>query len=205
MTVSSTKGAGGTMGTPLLRRVETMKAQLDLVSAEYLEAKEQFDVARVNYEVAREKFSGVRRLAMSVQSNNDWYKWRHDHQGVQYSGLRLGEAIADVLENRAYEAAAEYWKIKATDEPARYFPLLSLERIQENLERGGFEFRTATPLREVNAALINAPAETIKKEKHGFLAARADEILKEMDWVYALEVEKAAAKIEPKPDDDVPF
>jgi len=195
------------MATPLLRRVETMKTQLDQVSEEYLNAKEYFDEARVTYEVAREKFASVRRLAVNVLSPQDWYSWRSAHQSVQYTGLKLGDAIEFVLEGRAYEAAQAYWQEIARKGKSGYRPAMTLDQIQEALERGGFEFRSTTPRREVNAALINAT--TVKKEKGWFTALRADEILKEMDFVKAIEhsriEEEKALAAKMTNDDDVPF
>ncbi len=201
------------MATPLLKRVETMKVQLNQVSEEYLAIKERFDEARVTYEVAREKFASVRRLALNVLSSQDWWTWRSQHKSVQYTGLKLGEAIANLLENHAYDVAANYWTAVARKEKkAEYLPMMGLERIQETLEHGGFEFRTSTPLREVNAALINAPE--VEKDRDLFSAARAKEILAEMEWVREFEeqqmAKEAAKKTAPKEqakkaDDDPPW
>lgn len=171
--------------TPLLRRVETMKAQLNQASQEYLAAKEQYDEARVTYEVAREKFASVRRLAFNVLSSRDWWGWRGANESVQYTGLKLGDAILFVLESYAYERTTPYWTAIARGEKAIYRPGMTIDSIQEALERGGFEFRTSTPKREVNAALINTTS--VKKEKGLFSSVRADEILKEMDYLKDLE------------------
>jgi hypothetical protein len=179
-----------------LRRVDTMVEQLDRTADEYSAAREEFDAARVRYEVARDKFASVRRLAINVLSTQDWWNWRNSHESVQYTGLKLGEAISDALENHAYDAAVQYWTARAHaargNNKPEYSPVMPLERIQETLERGGFEFRTTTPLREVNAALINAP--TVKKEKHGFKAARADEVLQEMSFIEDIERDALAKK-----------
>lgn len=167
-----------TRPTAPLRRIEAMKAELEHASNEYLGVKANFDEARVAYEVAREKFAAVRRLAMNVMTAMDWYFWRVEHEPVQYTGLKLGEAIPDLLETHAFRMAGEYWDKTISGQPATYAPFMSLERIQEALERGGFEFKSASALREVNAALINAP--DTKKVRNMFSHVRADAILNDM-------------------------
>jgi hypothetical protein len=164
------------MSTPArLRRVDTMLTQLNQSSEEYATAREEFDSARIEFEVKREKFATVRRLAQAVLSSADWWHWRAEHENVQFTGLKIGEAIAEALENHAYGRAFLYHQQKST---APFRPTLTLEQLQEAMERGGFEFRTTTPLREVNAALINL--EGVRREADGYMATNADEILKLM-------------------------
>jgi len=158
--------------SPQRRRIAAMLAQLDQTSEEYIIAKDAFDSARIEYEAAKEKFASMRRLAISVLSRDDWYRWRAEHENVQYSGLKIGDAIAEVLETRAMDSASEHWK---SDCKTPYRPAMSLDAIQETLERGGFEFRSATPLREVNAAVINL--DRAKKDGQGYKYSRSDEVL----------------------------
>ena len=54
-------------------------------------------------------------------------------------------------------------------------PEASLTQIQEALDRGGFEFRTSTPLREVNAALINLVG--VKKDGDLYVCTDAEKYL----------------------------
>jgi len=141
-----------------------MLSQLDKASKEYVVAKEEFDAARVSYEVARETFTRVRQLARAILSNDDWWHWAATHSSVQYTGLKIGDAIIEALENRAFDAALDYWSSQGSRE---FYPALTLEALQEEMERGGFEFRSSAPLREVNAALINLdPVQVIKDKNH---------------------------------------
>lgn len=87
--------------------------------------------------------------------------------------MKLGEAIIEALQNAAFEAAATHYRTRQ-----RFDPSVTLERLQEALERGGFEFRTAAPLREVNAGLIHLDG--IVKDGGRYKAADSDEILKLM-------------------------
>ncbi len=161
---------------PQLRRVESMLEQLDRTVAEYITAKDQFDSTRIAYEVAREKFAGVRRLAASVLSSTDWWSWRYDHANVRYTGLKISDAIVEALQDRAF-TAAEIHHNSGGKKP--YQPGMNLEELQDAMERGGFEFRTATPLREVNAALIQLDRTRVTKDEKMRLyrLADADEIL----------------------------
>lgn len=156
------------------RRVEVMFSQLDKTSEEYIGAKDAFDAARVEYEIAREKFASVRRLASGVLSPTDWWTWRIEHEAVQYTGLKIGEAIIEALEGYAYSAAYKHW-----ESGAPYAPSMSLEQLQETIERGGFEFRSTTALREVNGALLNL--DRIERLTSGrYRVKDADDILKSM-------------------------
>jgi len=195
------------MATQRLRRVDAMEDQLNKTGDEFRRAKENYDAARVDYEAAREKFLVVRRLALGVLSKEDWYSWRMSRTNVQYTGLKIGEAIIEALETHAVESAREHF-YKKDNPPFR--PVMSLEEIQEAMERGGFEFRTTTPLREVNAALINLDG--VKKEAHGYKSALAEEILKMMKprgddkaeaLAFATEVVNSEAK--KNDDDELPF
>jgi hypothetical protein len=127
----------------------------------------------------------------------DWYIWRMEHERVQFTGLKIGEAISDLLESFAYNRASEYWARASKGERQTYNPAMGLEQIQEELEKGGYEFRSTSALREVNASLINSL--DVRKERHFFKHARADEILKEMR---PNEADSDAPK---QDDDDVPF
>lgn len=189
------------MSTQLVRRKGTMLDQLNKASEEYVRAREAFDAARVEYDVAREKFASVRRLAANVLSGSEWWHWRFTHDSVQFTGLKIGEAIVEALEGHAYASA---WKHYEKNEP--YRPAMTLEQLQDTLERGGFEFRSTAALREVNAALMNLP-KVERAGASGYRVKNHDEILKVM---------KPKPELAPEPvmeapiyakqdDDDVPF
>ena len=164
------------MATQTLRRVEAMLEELNKTVVDYSQAKEQYDTARIAYEVAREKFASVRRLATAVLSRSDWWTWRTEHEIVQYTGLKIGEAIVEALYDCAYTSA---WGHHHKNKP--YEPAMTLEELQESMERGGFEFRTTAPLREVNAALIQfVRDERVVKEGRNYRLADSDEVLATM-------------------------
>ena len=161
------------VATTKLRRIAAMLAQLDQTSAEYIAAKDEFDSARVGYEVAREKFASVRRIAKDALSKHEWQFWLLEHANVQYSGLKIGEAIIQALESYAWTAASRFHGKEQT--VPIFDPSMTLEHLQRALEYGGFEFRTTTPLREVNAGLMNLAEVT--KEENGYKHKDADTIL----------------------------
>jgi hypothetical protein len=151
-------------------RIKAMYDQLQKTSAEYISAKEQLERSRVDFEAAKEKFAGVRRLASGMLTSLDWYKWKERNPQVQYACMSIGEATLQTLRDRAYDSAFNYM----TKEGSEFSPEMTMERILETLESGGFDFYTATPLRELNAALINLKG--ITKTDSGFRAEDADDI-----------------------------
>ena len=159
--------------TPVIRRKGVMLEQLNKASEEYVATREAFDAARIEYDVAREKFASVRRLAGNVLGPSDWWSWRFTHDTVQFTGLKIGEAIVEALQGHAYSSA---WKHYHRKEP--YRPTMTLEQLQETIERGGLEFRSGAPLREVNAALMNLPR--VERVGVGYRVKDYEEILKAM-------------------------
>ncbi len=131
-------------------RVQAIYDQLDKACQEYVDAKLIFERARVNFEAARERFGGIKKLAASMLTFRDLDAWYENHKDVAYAGMSIGDAILDMLRDRAWQAAGDYTEGKAK----KFSPWITLDGIVECLEGGGFEFKTATPLREVNGAVM---------------------------------------------------
>ncbi len=130
-------------------RKKAIEAELEKIMAEYLAKKENFEKAQVAFEATKQKFASLRRLAADMLSPGEWAVWQIEHQNVEYAGVPIGEAIVLVLRGRAWMAAGQFIEGKT----ARFMPAMNMYAITEALEKGNFEFRTPTPLREVNAAL----------------------------------------------------
>jgi len=157
----------------MANRIQAILSELERSRREYVEAKEQLDTARAIFETAREKFATVKRLASEMLPWIEWYEWEQQHQDVALAGMPIGEAILSILRTKTAEAAFTC----AANPEAKFDPDMILDEIVEALESRGFEFRSATPGREVNAALINL--EGVKKGRLGaYRAADADETLK---------------------------
>ncbi len=165
------------MATP--GRVKAITAELEKTAREYTEAKESFEQERVEFEAAREKFAGVRRLASEMLTSQDWHIWRQNHESVKFAAMPIGEAIIEVLRDYAYGAAVDFLTSSDNQDDQEFSPNLTTEKIVETLEAGGFEFRTTSPLREVNAALIKLDGVT-KLELGGYQVANTGEILEMM-------------------------
>jgi hypothetical protein len=154
-------------------RIKAIYTELEKSSIEYLAAKQKFEASRVEFAAAQERFTGIRRLASEMLTTRDWWMWVAKHPSIQYVGMTIGDAILRVLENRAYESA-----FKHAQNPQNVFlPVMTMNQLVETLEVGGFEFQTTTPLREVNAALINLKGVT--KTPRGPKISDADRILEQ--------------------------
>lgn len=152
-------------------RIKVILAELETTSNEYTVAIRNLQRARGQFEAAREKFTGIRRLASEMLTSYDWYRWREAHPGVRYAGMSIGEAILEALEEVAYTSAFNH-----VVHQREFSPDMTMDTLVPMLESGGFEFQTATPLRELNAALINLKG--VEKSGIDLRASNADEILK---------------------------
>jgi hypothetical protein len=132
-------------------RLEAILSELQRDSDDYIVAKQSFDVARVHFEAARDRLAATKALAADMMDFMDWYRWRTSHPNVKFAAGPMGEAITEVLNDCAVEEAFAF----ARGRKPKFDPFLALEQITLHLEAGGFSFRTSTPAREVNAALIN--------------------------------------------------
>ncbi len=152
-------------------RIKAIFEELEKSSADYLATKQKFDRSRVEFEAARKRFAGVRRLASEMLTTRDWRLWKSTHPQVQYVGMAIGDAIGRALEDRAWDSAFRH----AENRNYEFSPEMTMDRLMETLEAGGFEFQSATPLRELNAALINLKG--ITKTSRGFRVSDAEDIL----------------------------
>jgi hypothetical protein len=166
--------AGPTYTAPA--RVKAILAELERVAAEYVENQKQYQAAHVHFQAARERFASIKRIASEMLAFNDWNDWQAGHSNVRYAAMTIGEAIREALQVRAFDAAAA---VAPSPESARehFSPGMTLEQIAEALEKGGFEFRTSTPKREVNAALIKLDGITKNAKTEEYEIGDAAEIL----------------------------
>ena len=177
-------------------RIKAILVELDKVAAEYTDARTEFETAKVHFETARERFAVVKRIASELLGWNDWYQWQTEHQGVKFAGAGIGEAIIEALHHAAVLSA-----IDVSNESGRKFvPDMTIDGIVEALESGGFEFRTATPKREVNAALMKLEGVRKLGDSGKYEADDAYEVLEFIAGKEAVEAAKAKDD-----DDDVPF
>src|SRR6266849_4882693 len=154
-------------------RIKAIQLQLDRAALEYTDAQKEFEVARINFQAARERFAGIKRMAHDALGHGAWFDWQDEHENVRYAAMPIGEAIRQALTNNAFESAEE-----ATENPTRKFsPGMAIEEIAEVLESGGFEFQTTGHLREVNAALMRLKGTKRNKTTGDYEAADAAEIL----------------------------
>lgn len=131
-------------------RIQAIKAELDRSVTAYLAAKEECERIQVEFETAREKLGGITRLASEMLDPLDWIMWQITHTNIQYVAMPVGDAILAALHTKARISAND-----ALNDPKEKFnPAMALEEIYKALEKGGFMFRTATPMREANAALM---------------------------------------------------
>ncbi len=154
-------------------RVQAAFDELDRAAAEYTEAKRQYEEARVRFEAANKRFGSVRRLADGMLSTRDLMRWRQRHPQVRFAGMTVADAIESYLREHAYDAASAF----ASKETKSYQPWAALDTIVRELEEGGFQFRTTSPKREVNATVINLATVTKLKNAPAYKVADADEIL----------------------------
>jgi len=154
-------------------RTQAILEQLDWAAEEYNRAKEQFDQAMVRFQAARERFAGIKKMAQKVLPELQFIMWSNQHPEVRYTAMPLGEAIQQVLWSAAWEQAIRYLR----DETRTYVPERTLDAIVNDLDGGGFDFQSATPLREVNAALMRLGGIKPGKFKGSFTLENAEEIL----------------------------
>lgn len=119
---------------------------------EYSAAKEDLKRSRVRFEIAKKRIAATKELAREVMGDKEWQQWRAKTDDVKYIGVPIGKAIEQVLRDHAHQCVFMHTHVDPTQAGT---VALSLEQIAEVLDKGGFEFRSIAPLREVNAALIN--------------------------------------------------
>ena len=166
-------------------RIAAVYDEVDKAHSDYLEAKAAYIDAQVRYESARERFSGLCRLAAEMLPTGAWNQWQDRHPEIRFFGLAIGDSIVKILDAHAFEAAWDF----AYGKSKEFRPHLSADEIQTKLEEGGFEFKGATPLREVNGALMKLEGAT--KEQGRYRAADAKATL---EWVQKYTADETAAQ-----------
>ena len=137
--------------TQLHARDEAILEELDTALQEYLVAKDSHDRALVQFDAARNRFARVKELAQNGLDFSLWITWINERPYVRFAGDQIGDAIQQVLRVQAYGAAKKF----VDGESKTYEAGLYLHAITKQLDEGGFEFQSASPRREVNAALMN--------------------------------------------------
>ncbi len=161
-------------------RVGAIQGELERAVAEYIAARDDYERARVSFETACERYGAVKRLASEMLNPHEWFTWQNGHQNVRFAAMLIGEAITDLLRQKAFDSAYEV----AVDPAKQYHPALSVLRISEALEAGGFKFSSTSPLREVNAALMRLKG--IKQLRQGiYQIEQAEEILDQATEVFS--------------------
>lgn len=136
-------------------------------------------------------------MAQAMIGQREWMKWSEAHPNLEYTGSPLGTAIFGMLTFNAWITAAEYSR-KASKQ---FNPSMNLEGISLKLEEGGYEFKSTTPLRETNAALIKLKG-VVKTKSGTYQVEDADTYLG-----YFSQKEEPPTEEGPPPDDvdDLPF
>ena len=173
-------------------RVRTILGELEKATAEFTEAKEQHVSSQARYDATRDKFITMRQLASEALSRTDWREWERGHHDVKYVGMQISEAIVGVLETHAYSSAFNH--LDSKDGQTRYAPEMHVDRLVEELESGGFEFRSSTPGREINAAVLNRQDIEKVGRTGAYRTARYDELLQNAKRVVDEERQQGAAE-----------
>ena len=145
----------------------TLWIELDTAAKGYGEAKESFDAARIRFEVAKRRLEATKEVASEVMPQEEWKRWLADHSSVKYAGMAIGEAAADFV----VESTCAFFD-EADSKTIGHEPFFRLEDIRQGLIRGGFEFRTLGPNRELHAALIRQAG--VEKRGDQYLASERD-------------------------------
>lgn len=156
-------------------RIEQIQNELQNAAHEYATAKMVYDTIRIRYEVARESFARIKEMASERMSAVEWVGWQAQNPTVKFAATQIGPAVIQVLEGRAWQAAGEHLGGSA----ATYWPYCTLDTIVGELEKGGFDFSSTAPKREVNAALINLGG-VVKYEPNWYAIETFDSILEQL-------------------------
>lgn len=181
-------------------RLEALKEELENASSGYIHSKEEFDRARVRFEINRERFARTKELARDMMTTADWQNWQTAHPKVRYAATQIGTAILQLLQSKAWKAAVDY----AAHTTKSYNPAIDLDTIIKELESGGFEFHSTAPSREANAALINL-AGVMKTPENCYMVDNPDTVMMNAQhaverWIaYQEQQQKAVAESEDLP------
>jgi hypothetical protein len=161
-------------------RLQAVETELNRCANEYLRAKGAFEKVQMEYQLAKERFATVRRVASEVFDTGDWMDWEEEHPDVRFAGLDVGEAIIEMLRRKAYDSATAHF-----EENKKYKAGMYQFQIVNVLQEGGYDFKSTTPGREVNAALIQLKG--VRKSADGiYEIADSQTILEETRSCYGL-------------------
>jgi hypothetical protein len=162
---------------PISTRTKTIVDELNNAAKEFRDALEILKNAQVTVDMRRERLSALQRVASGMLTGDMWKWWQENNKRVRYVGMLIGPAIAEVLRGRAYESATRVSQgMVFPGTPPTFNASLSMDEIVQELDHGGFEFKTSYPMREVNAALMKLAG--VKKRPDGrFEHADATNIL----------------------------
>ena len=152
---------------------EAISNQLNAAADEYAAAKAEFDRSQIRYEVAKKRLAVTKTFASDVMTPSEWGDWLLRHHKVRFAGVTIGEAIVEALRGHASRIA---WEGAMAGEGTEEVGM-KLEGILKALRAGGFEFRGLTPLREINAALINVTGVRKLDEEGAYTVENLDEVV----------------------------
>jgi len=117
---------------------------------EYVEVKQEFDKIRAKLGTKWEKLKAVKSLLADCLPGTELTKIDVYYPNIRFVAMPIGDAIKATLQRHAFVSAKNHIQNPLTP----YKPALGLEEIYRILDAGGFEFQSATPRREINAALM---------------------------------------------------
>ena len=181
-------GAGTMIDPSPNPRHRTIFGELEKARNEFVTAREICIAAQMARDAAKEKFIAMRRLAHEAVSGAEMWEWEENHKDVKYVGMDIGDAIERVLEMHAWQSALDH-----IDDPGRfrYSPAMADDALVEELEAGGFEFKSSSPLREIHAAVINK--KSVTKLTGGYRTAKAKDLLEQAREMTTLHGEEPPA------------
>ena len=139
---------------------------------EYKAALAAYEVARLEFTLARERYVRTKELAFAMMTLQEKWEWSQAHPELQFMRGSVGEAIDSVIFNACIRQCMAFVAGKAES----YVPRFSVDQLVDALRRGGFEFKSATPGREVNAALMRLK----DIEKNGLDYIPSDEVAEDV-------------------------
>jgi exonuclease VII small subunit len=154
-------------------RLQSIEKELERAEAEYATAKEVYADARVRLEAAIEGLAGARRIAVGGMHPFDLLTRGLIKPDFRFVGMNLKDAIVNVLQKKAWIAATEALKSNI-----EFDPCMDVYEMGDELEEGGFDFRTSSPSREINAALMQLKGIT-KLEDGSYHIENAQDVLQQ--------------------------
>lgn len=117
---------------------------------EYKAARAQYELARMEFELARERYLRTKDMAFEMMPLKERLESFELYADLQFLGENIGDAIRKIMVDACVRMCMDF----VVGKSATYEPCLSVEDLVKALKDRGFEFKSATPGREVNAALM---------------------------------------------------